>query len=307
MRRVAMVLLLVGCGPAVRVDADTSSTGEASTSTSFTTTLEPTTSSTTSGTSTSTTSTSTVGEVTTASADESSEGHLFIMVPDGGPCFTHCVDIQCDLWSQDCPDGSKCAPWADDGGDQWNASECIDLDPTPAQPGEPCTIAGAPASGDDDCDISALCWDVDPGTGLGTCVPFCGGSEANPMCEGDTSCWIANDGVLILCLPTCDPLAPTCGDGSSCVANGDAFFCLPSERVAQAYDAACEEWLGCGTGLVCAGAGSTPNCDASCCTALCDLATPMCPDQDAGQSCVPYFAAGTEPPGLENVGVCLVE
>jgi hypothetical protein len=33
----------------------------------------------------------------------------------------------------------------------------------------------------------------------------------------------------------------------------------------------------------------------------------MCPDQDAGQSCVRYFEAGTEPPGLENVGVCLIE
>jgi hypothetical protein len=33
------------------------------------------------------------------------EGHLFVIVPDGGPCFTHCFDIQFDLWSQDCPRG----------------------------------------------------------------------------------------------------------------------------------------------------------------------------------------------------------
>jgi hypothetical protein len=243
--------------------------------------------------------------VTTSVDDESSEGSPFIIAPDGGVCFTHCTE--CDVWSQDCPEGTKCAPWANDGGDQWNATYCRELDRSPAQPGESCTIAGEPASGDDDCDTASMCWDVDSQTGEGTCVPFCGGSEANPVCEGDTSCWIANDGVLILCLPTCDPLVPVCGDGLSCVADGDTFFCLPSERVEQEYDAACEEWLGCGTGLVCAGAGATPECDASCCTALCDLAAPVCPDEGAGQACVPYFEPGSEPPGLENVGVCLIE
>jgi hypothetical protein len=302
------MMLVVGCGPAVPVDGDDSATGDTSTATTeapTTSGLPTTTGVTTTSTSTGTTGVTTVGETTTGIDDESSSGSPFIVFPDGGVCLTHCTE--CDAWSQDCPEGEKCAPWANDGGDQWNALTCRELDPSPAQPGDPCTIEGEPTSGDDDCDISSMCWDVDPNTGVGTCVPFCGGNQANPVCEGDTSCWIANDGALILCLPMCNPLASTCGDGVSCVASGDEFFCVPDEVVPQSYNDPCAPATGCGDGLVCVGAGATPKCDGNCCTALCDLTAPACPDEAAGQVCVAYYERGMAPEGFENLGACVIE
>ena len=50
--------------------------------------------------------------------DTGSDGGAFIQEPDGGG-----TDIECDLWGQDCPDGEKCMPWANDGGSSWNATK----------------------------------------------------------------------------------------------------------------------------------------------------------------------------------------
>lgn len=303
------MVVLVGCGPAVATDGDSSSTGDVDTGTSgpgtTATTTSATSSTTTPGTSTTSTSTTTS---TTTSVDTSTndDGVTFILNPDATHCFTHCS--QCDVWAQDCADGEKCAPWANDGGDQWNATICLPIDPSPGQPGDPCTIDGNPASGHDDCDLSNLCWDVDADTGVGHCVPFCGNSEADPQCAEGTECFIANEGVLILCLPTCDPLAPACGDGLGCVSNYDEFFCVPAERVVETYAEPCDPYLGCGDGLECVGpAGAPPACEDTCCTTLCDLEAPTCPDAAAGQVCVPYFERGMAPAGRETLGVCLVE
>lgn len=292
---------LLGCGTAVAVDGENSTgDGTGTSAASATSTSATNTATTLPGTTTTTTSADTM-----TSDDGSSEVGNFIQDPDGGMCFTHCGE--CDLWSQDCPDGSRCTPWANDGGDQWNATFCRALVPDPAQPGEPCMIEGSPHSGNDDCAISSMCWDIDPDAGIGTCVQFCGGSEANPSCPDGSSCFIANEGVLILCLPTCDPLAPACGEDLACAANREEFFCVPAERVVEAYAAPCDPYLGCGSGLDCRGPGSTPGCDANCCTALCDLAAPSCPDEAGGQACVPYFERGMAPMGLEPLGVCLIE
>ncbi|MEX1364969.1 MAG: hypothetical protein AB1Z98_17710, partial [Nannocystaceae bacterium] len=47
----------------------------------------------------------------------------------GGCSFIGCNDVppppQCSLFAQDCPDGEKCMPWANDGGDAWNATICV--------------------------------------------------------------------------------------------------------------------------------------------------------------------------------------
>ena len=48
----------------------------------------------------------------------------------------------CDLWEQDCPEGEKCNPWANDGGASWNALRCVPIDPNPDGVGEPCTVSG---------------------------------------------------------------------------------------------------------------------------------------------------------------------
>lgn len=116
---------------------------------------------------------------------------------DGGD-----TPFACDIWAQDCPQDEKCMPWADDGGDVWNATRCTPLDPSPAQNGDVCTVVGGIASGVDDCDISSMCWNVDVDTGLGVCVAFCIGSQQNPICEDPaTVCTIDGSGALILCLP----------------------------------------------------------------------------------------------------------
>jgi hypothetical protein len=64
-----------------------------------------------------------------------------------------------------------------------------------------------------------MCWDVKPDTMKGTCVAQCTGSEAAPMCDADSSCFVSNDGVLNLCLPLCDPLAQDCPNENLCIPN----------------------------------------------------------------------------------------
>src|SRR5690606_9934066 len=34
----------------------------------------------------------------------------------------------CDNWAQDCPDGEKCAAWADDGTNSWNNLKCVPVE-----------------------------------------------------------------------------------------------------------------------------------------------------------------------------------
>ncbi len=40
------------------------------------------------------------------------------------------------IWAQDCPEGEKCMPWANDGGGSWNATRCSPLDPNPSAVGD---------------------------------------------------------------------------------------------------------------------------------------------------------------------------
>lgn len=120
-------------------------------------------------------------------------------------------------------------PWASDGGNSWNANRCSPLSPTPAAIGDPCTVEGSAVSGIDDCDLAAMCWQVDPETNEGTCIGLCEGSAAMPTCATEgTVCGISNDGVLPLCYVPCDPLAPMCPDGLTCFPLDDAFVCAPA-------------------------------------------------------------------------------
>jgi hypothetical protein len=232
----------------------------------------------------------------------------FIQDPDGGG-----VSIECDLWGQDCPEGEKCMPWANDGGGAWNAARCSPLDPNPAQVGDECTVEGSGVSGIDNCDIASMCWDVDPETNLGTCVSFCMGSEANPICEDPaTNCVIANEGTLILCLPNCDPLLQDCAEGNACYPIVDAFACAPDvSGETGVYGDVCEFINVCDPGLLCANPEFTPDCaGASCCTPFCDMANPNasaeCPGNAGGQECVAWYEEGQAPPGFEDVGFCAI-
>jgi hypothetical protein len=320
--RAALVvaLLLVACGPSVAVEdedggggttgsVDTGATATNATNATSPSTADPTnaTTATTVTTDPTTASTSTsVGEDTSESTTDEDDEAGFIQSPDGGGVGCGYYS-QCDVWAQDCPDGEKCIPWDCSGGQDWNGNRCSPLDPDPAHAGEPCTVVDSAFSGKDDCDIASMCWKPDPLTLEGHCAAFCSGSEANPICDDpSTVCFIED--VISLCLPRCSPLMPTCARDEQCAFDGGesegGFACLPTAIVSQAYGDDCYDALACGSGLVCQPAAHVPGCSGSaCCTTLGDTnSPPACPD--ATQSCLPLYADGEAPAGLEHLCFC---
>lgn len=217
---------------------------------------------------------------------------------------------ECDQWVQDCPVGEKCMPFASDGGNSWDALKCVPVAREPGKPGEPCTVEGSGVSGIDDCELGAMCWDVDEETKQGVCVAMCTGSDDDPKCaDPETACLNSNGGVLTLCLPTCDPLMIECAEGDVCVPNPsdpNTFLCLPdrSGDEGQEFDG-CSFISTCDPGLLCANQELAVECDQSqsCCVPFCDLTMPMCNGE--GAECLPWFGEGDTPPeGLEDLGVC---
>jgi hypothetical protein len=203
-------------------------------------------------------------------------------------------------------------PWANDGGNAWNATRCTEVDDNPGQVGDDCTVEGSGVSGIDSCDISSMCYYVDPETNIGQCIGFCQGSEANPVCDPGFVCSIVNEGVLILCRPECDPLLQDCLEGAACSPAGgsELFTCIiDASGEAGAAGDACEFINACDPGLYCANAEAVPNCNVAtgCCTEFCDLDDPN-PDGfcslGGGAVCVPYYEEGTAPPQYAHVGVC---
>lgn len=236
-----------------------------------------------------------------ATLDDDGPHGDFIVPPDGGS-----KNLECDLWTQDCPDGSKCNIWATDGGNAWNATKCTELDPDPDQPGEPCTVVESGVSGIDSCAIGSLCWNVDPATNTGTCVQFCQGGEANPVCADPTTTCEGRD--FSLCLPLCCPLEQDCREGDACYPFEDTFQCAPDASGDHGrFGDPCEYLNVCDPGLFCASASSVPGCEGSsgCCSRLCDIGMDTCAALDPDLACVPWFAEGHAPPGFERVGGCL--
>ncbi|MCA9708051.1 MAG: ribulose phosphate epimerase [Myxococcales bacterium] len=224
------------------------------------------------------------------------------MCPPDDPSGPH----ECDMFAQDCPDGEKCMPWANDGGNAWNATRCSPVVDNPAQPGDMCTVEGSGVSGIDSCDLGSMCWDVDSETNTGTCAPMCTGSEASPVCDDpDTTCINVNDGAIVLCLPLCDPLLQDCSDGSACYGIQESFTCVPDASGPMGlYGDPCEYINACDPGLFCADATLVPNCQGSagCCSEFCDLDDPAC--SGAGQECVAW--SDNPQPGMELVGGCAI-
>lgn len=299
--------LLAGC-PDGSTSADastgggssTSSTSSASSTSSTSGTAQPTTGSATTGaasTGTDTPGTDPTGTQTTEVT--------FIAHPDGGSC-----SLECDTFVPEscCDPKQKCAAFASDGGSQWNAVKCMLVDPDPDQVGEPCTVADDAVSGVDSCEQGAMCWDVDDVTLEGVCVALCTGTPDDPVCAPvGTTCIITNDGVLNLCLPTCDPLTQDCADGGLCIATeGDPFVCVidVSGDAGALFDP-CEYLNACDAGLACLDSSGSAMCDprfVGCCLPFCDLTAPVCP---ADTACAPWYMMGTAPDGLEDVGVCI--
>jgi hypothetical protein len=285
----------------------TSTTGDSATSTSGSATEDPTATATATATATEGGTESATGTTTDVDPTGGTEttGCTFLSCMDGGAPDTN----ECDIWAQDCPDGEKCMPWANDGGGSWNALKCSPVDANPGQSGDECIAEGGAVSGVDNCDLGLLCWYVNE-ENIGSCIDQCTGTEEAPMCPSGTVCDVTNEGVLTLCLPTCDPLLVDCPGDQICFYSslaGDFICDFDGSGEAGAYGDPCEYINVCDPGLFCANPENVPGCQAGgCCSEYCDINEEnTCAGKDMGQECVPWFEMDA-PPGLEHVGACVV-
>jgi hypothetical protein len=287
----ALWLFSVACGPQVELEDDGSSTSAASSSGPVQTDGPTTASPTTAGTS--------VPEpldTTTTGVDPGDSGSSTgVAIPD-----------DCSTIEQECPEGYKCMPWADDGGSAWNDTKCVPIVEDPSAPGEPCTVVGNGLSGEDDCDGTSMCWNVDPTTNIGTCQPFCTGTDEEPTCADPcATCPQVGDGVITLCFTTCDPLAQDCDPGHGCYPVQQSFMCAPDiGDEGMGIGSPCEFINVCPSGTACLAATLVPDCEGSsgCCAPYCPVGgADPCPGLLPGSSCVPWY----EDPGAVPPEQCL--
>jgi hypothetical protein len=246
-----------------------------------------------------------------SSTTGSYESGGFILTSDGGSGPTCNLDdaalaFPCSVLQQDCRDDHKCSPswWEHEGQALPQGELCVRVAARPNGLGEPCTIQNHPGSACDDCDASTRCWPAAEGH---TCVAFCSGHELDLQCPHDTACAWMWDAYFPLCLPRCDPLVPSCGDGFGCVlTQREDFICFPALVGDPAgFDEPCisEGKQPCAEGLTCISAavlGDACTAEHGCCRPICDLAAPDC---DSLESCVPLL----DDPAPEHLtlGVCL--
>ena len=293
----------VACGPVVGLDGDGGLGSDGDGGTVGTTATSATTASATVGTTSSGTTGTSTSDTGAATVDPDTVGDsaTFLIDPDVPE------SIACDLWQQDCPRGEKCMPWANDGGQAWNATRCSPIAARPNAIGEPCSVVGSAVSGLDDCEFGAMCWNVDPDTLSGTCYAQCTGSEAAPLCpDACDSCTVSGSGVINICLPPCDPLAPDCDPAQVCVPVFDGFSCVPLGVSEPAnVGEPCEYVNVCAAGTVCVDGA----CDGvtGCCSPVCATDGPDgCDAMLPGTSCQPWSDAPSDACGLANLGVCLL-
>ena len=238
---------------------------------------------------------------------------LDVACASGSPSSAGCS--LCDVREQNCIDDFKCVPWAEDGGDAWTGTRCVETPRDPAGVGEPCRIVdGGLASGRDDCAAGSMCWAIDRSTLEGVCVPFCAPQDERPACPAGTGCMLDGYEVLALCLPPCDPL-----DGSACAQTetcryfsaSQGAFCIPDQgpELLSPTIQCGEQGQACGAAQVCVSAMTYGGCgEPSCCTAWCDVDDPaadvQCARQRADQICVPLFDGEPAPEGLASLGYC---
>lgn len=233
----------------------------------------------------------------TSGTSTSSSGGGFIDPPDGG------VEGQCDPGLQDCPNpDEKCTGYVTMPGDCCvDANHCVPMMGM-KQFGEPCTRI----DGNDDCDKGLFCMTKTSGsTGEGICLEYCVVDDPS-SCENGGSCLAFNDGALPLCEEECDPLLQDCQGSQGCYPAFDRFVCaVPNLDQGGGDGDPCYTIQSCQPGLGCVSADSLSDCqDTACCTPFCDLNEPdpcTSPEQ-----CTAWFEMGMAPPGLEDVGACVV-
>ncbi|MFO7562076.1 MAG: hypothetical protein R6X02_05490 [Enhygromyxa sp.] len=201
----------------------------------------------------------------------------------------------CNPWLEECPDGEQCVPH---GGalatEWWTLARCAAEQS--AKLGEPCSRLEGVFDGIDTCEAGAVCWDVDPDTELGTCIPLCTGAPHAPLCPEGSQCVLADPMWAGFCLPACDPFADNCTPGYTCTLVGDALACMPVASETAELGGTCEHPNDCGSGLACVGADRLPGCAGErCCAIYCDLDAPEC---SPGELCNPTSSDS-------KIGLCL--
>jgi hypothetical protein len=221
-----------------------------------------------------------------------------------GPEVDYGQISQCDPFAQDCPEGEKCVGYASVGG-SWDANKCVPI-LGDGQAGDPCTYGGTVES-TDDCDAESFCWkvmDVE-GEPVGVCTEFCQGDPDEPECPIGTQCFLAYDGSINLCLPSCDPVLQDCEPGLACYWSGSGFACSLT-TVDVALGDPCGFINDCAAGLGCMPAELLPDCFGSaCCASYCSLMVGAACAQP-GTECSAFFEEGMAPLGYEDVGVCIL-
>lgn len=307
-----LAALLAACGPSVEPPVGTEGGTSSTPSTTDPVTTGP-------GL-TSTSGTSLTG-ADSSSGLASESGVLFLVPPDivcqqGGPggSTTRC-SFECDVWAQDCGADAKCMPWANDGGNWWNASRCSPIAPDPVPIGGTCTVEGSAVSGVDDCELGSMCWGVDPETLQGTCIGFCDVLRMpSTVCAEPAACLGLNEGNVPVCVTPCNPQEDAaCPDGEACrhVQGDGGFYCLPLEGGHVAGSSQHCDDATCLPSQLCLDASLLAACEAtSCCTELCDDGDPgadaECAALDPALACEPLYGPGEAPMGLELLGACVV-
>jgi len=260
---------------------------------------------------TGTTNSSTTG---TASSDppttgSSTAGDSGEATTTGAPCSDPArCPAACDTISQGCPRGHKCTGIKPGLHDPYAGTACVpDNADEGAPPGSICINA---ADGSDTCDATSMCMQF--GSGEGACLAFCAGDPDAPLCDDPTMVCARIDHLwpVSACVPSCDPLAYDCPDAELAVS---AMVCAPASvgfgcvlrgnLDGQPLGQPCLDHRDCIAAAHCAPPNTVPGCQGlGCCAAYCDLDAPSCPL--SGQDCVPHFAPGTAPAGLEDVGLC---
>ncbi|MGH1346387.1 MAG: hypothetical protein ACRBN8_32770 [Nannocystales bacterium] len=203
---------------------------------------------------------------------------------------------ECDFSEQGCGEDGKCMPWANDGGRVWTGVRCVPLDPNAVGLGEPCQAEGGFVSGIDNCATGLWCGPENADDKLdltGVCHQIC---NAGPCLEG-TLCVIPGEPDVGVCEEQCDPLAPACPAGHTCMpAIGIGFACHLAEL--EGTDGDCDAHAECEPGYGCLDAPQCGGDGERCCTQLCDLDAPACAK---GETCVDY---GSPLPAYDAVGFC---
>jgi hypothetical protein len=230
--------------------------------------------------------TTTAGDPTTGGVDLPSEG------------------FHCDPRRQDCPAGSKCAPFSSSMVDpDWDGARCVPLVDDPADLGEACETQQFSHSGLDDCGPGLLCWYFEGLTDLrGRCLGLCG--PDNSCADPDARCYVQPE-ASFLCYPLCDPLAQDCPPPATlCVRSSgvDGFLCrYPSAGAPAGPQMPCTREADCAPGHVCDPSDLVSGCPGErCCAPLCALSQPSCPPELP--SCQPYDP--TPPAEYADLGVC---